>query len=103
MIIEIMIIILFIVLGIVLYNGKGAFLIAGYNMLPKEEKEKYDEKALCRFIGISMFVLTIPLILFIVGDKLAATWLFIVGSILLIGYIIFMLVYLNTSNRLKKE
>lgn len=34
--------ILFIVLGILIKYGKMYFLIAGYNMLPKKEKEKYN-------------------------------------------------------------
>jgi hypothetical protein len=48
---------LFIILGVVFSLGKGAFLISGYNMLSKEEKAKYDEKALCKFIGKSMFAI----------------------------------------------
>lgn len=43
--------------GTVFSLGKGAFLIAGYNTAPKREKEKYDEKALCRFMGKLMFAL----------------------------------------------
>ena len=34
--------ILFIVLGILIKYGKMYFLIAGYNTMPKEEKEKYN-------------------------------------------------------------
>ncbi|MDC1541996.1 DUF3784 domain-containing protein [Candidatus Pseudothioglobus singularis] len=93
--VEISMIVPFIVLGIILYNGKGAFLIAGYNTLPKEEKEKYDEKALCRFVGISMFVLTLPMVLFIIADHIGGNWLYVLGTILLIGYLIFMLIYMN--------
>lgn len=33
-------------LGIALLQGKGAWLIAGYNTLSDEEKAKYDELAL---------------------------------------------------------
>lgn len=32
--------------------GKGSWLIAGYNTASKKEKEKYDEKKLCRAVGI---------------------------------------------------
>ncbi|UOR13710.1 DUF3784 domain-containing protein [Halobacillus amylolyticus] len=35
----------FLWLGVFLINGKGSSLIAGYNTLPKEEKEKYDTVA----------------------------------------------------------
>ena len=50
MIVLLLIIVLFVVLGIVFINGKGSFLIAGYNTMPPEEKEKYDEVALCKFM-----------------------------------------------------
>lgn len=42
---------LIIAMAIVLLTGRGAFLIAGYNTLSKEEKEKYDSRALCCFMG----------------------------------------------------
>ena len=38
---------LFLVMGIVLFCGKGSWLIAGYNTMSPQEKEKYDEKKLC--------------------------------------------------------
>ena len=34
--------IIFIILGIIIKYGKMYWLIAGYNTMPKEEKEKYD-------------------------------------------------------------
>ena len=42
MIIMLLVIGLFIGLGIVFTNGKGSFLIAGYNTMPAEEKEKFN-------------------------------------------------------------
>ncbi|MDD7794361.1 DUF3784 domain-containing protein [Clostridium sp. 'White wine YQ'] len=52
---------LFLVLTITFLSGKGGFLIAGYNTASKEEKAKYDEKKLCRVMGIGMGVITIVL------------------------------------------
>ena len=39
------------ILSFVLLRGKGGFLIAGFNLLPKEQKEKIDCPGLCRFMG----------------------------------------------------
>ena len=50
-------ILLFFLLGVLFSMGRGAVLIAGYNTASKAEKEKYDEKALCRFMGKLMFAL----------------------------------------------
>lgn len=43
---------LFLVISLFLLNGKGAWLIAGYNTASQEEREKYNEKKLCRAVGI---------------------------------------------------
>ncbi|MDD6211845.1 MAG: DUF3784 domain-containing protein [Clostridiales bacterium] len=44
----------FVVLAIVLISGHGSGLIAGYNTASDEEKSRYDEKKLCRIVGICM-------------------------------------------------
>lgn len=50
------IVILFLLIGIYMLTGRGGFLIAGYNMLPKEQNQKYDEKRLCRFTGVMVIL-----------------------------------------------
>ena len=50
---------LFAVLSIVLLLGHGSWFISGYNTASKEEKEKYNEKKLCRTMGIGMSVITL--------------------------------------------
>lgn len=56
------------VLSIVLLSGKGSWLIAGYNTASKEEKNKYDEKKLCRIIGAGMAVITVMLVIMGLGE-----------------------------------
>ena len=51
--------IIFAVLSIVLLLGHGSWFISGYHTASKEEKEKYNEKKLCRTMGIGMFVITL--------------------------------------------
>ena len=46
-------------LSLYLFSGRGAFLIAGYNTLPKEEQAKYDKKALTRSTGIYLFIVAV--------------------------------------------
>ena len=55
---------IFLILGIVFLCGKGANLVAGYNTLSKEEKEKYDEKILTRWIGYGFTPIGITIIVF---------------------------------------
>lgn len=51
--------ILFLIVSIVLLSGRGAWLIAGYNTLSKDEKKKINEKRLCRELGVLLFVVAI--------------------------------------------
>lgn len=56
--------VIFLALGIVFLCGKGAFLIAGYNTASKEEKAKYDEKILARWIGFGFTPIGITILVF---------------------------------------
>lgn len=42
---------LFFILGIFFFRGKGAWLISGYHTLPKAQRQKYNEKKICRAAG----------------------------------------------------
>ncbi|ADK14759.1 MULTISPECIES: DUF3784 domain-containing protein [Clostridium] len=101
-IILLLVLMLFIILGVVFSLGKGAFLISGYNMLSKEEKAEYDEKALCKFMGKSMFAIAFSVFLWELSSLIKQHILFVIGLILLLGTVIFILVYSNTKNRFKK-
>ena len=46
---------IFIVLGILIKYGKMYFLIAGYNTMPKEEKEKYNIEGIASLFKNVMF------------------------------------------------
>lgn len=100
--IEAILIGLFLLLGILLSMGKGSFLIAGFNTMTKEEKEKYDKLALCKFMGKMMFALAFSLVFSFFSHAFDIKFLFYIGIILFIAFIIYMLIYLNTGNRFKK-
>jgi len=95
-------IVIFMILGIVLYSGKGAFLIAGYNTMEGQVKDQYDSVALCKFMGKMMFGLCFSMCFWVLGDLLKNNWLFNIGLVLFIGIVVFMLVYVNTKDRFKK-
>lgn len=92
---------LLIVFGVILSMGKGASLIAGYNTMPKKEKEEYDEKALCKFMGKFTLSLTIPVFLMLADVLWTGHYLFVYGNVLLVLMLIFVLIYSNTGNRFK--
>ncbi len=93
---------LFIVSGIIFFCGKGAFLIAGYNTLSKEEKSHIDEKLLCRFMGKFMFLLAGCWLVVALGSMLNITFLLVIGIMLFVISSVCATVYANTGNRFKK-
>lgn len=50
-------IVIFLILGIFLINGKGTWMISGYNTMSKEEKEKCNIKKISLAIG-RFFIIT---------------------------------------------
>ena len=71
MLIQLFIFILLVVLGTMMSLGKWSFLIAGYNTMSKEEKERYDETALCKFMGKFMFVVAFCFLLMVLSQVFA--------------------------------
>lgn len=96
-------ILLFIVMGVFLLMGKGAWMIAGYNTMPKREKEKWDEKALCRFMGKSMFYFAFCMVLMVADKYFSGYHLTAYGSFMIFAGVIFMVIYANTGGRFKKK
>ena len=94
---------LMIVPGVFLINGKGAFLIAGYNTMSPEKKAKYDEKTLCKFTGWLIILYTVGLALGAAMLILQIMWLGIGVMILIHVALIGAIVYFNVGNRLKKR
>ncbi|MEI3613740.1 DUF3784 domain-containing protein [Pseudogracilibacillus sp. SO30301A] len=94
--------VLFVLFGINFSFGKGSSLITGFNIMPVEEKEKYDAVALSKFMGKVMFGLSLSMVLWVFSGAYDIEWLFFVGLILFLGIIVFTLIYVNTGNRFKK-
>ena len=78
------IIVLFFVAALFMLKGKGSFLIAGYNTMSKEEKARYDEKALTKFIGRIMLIISFMFLILIIGLFFSIYWIigvFVAGII----------------------
>ncbi len=56
---KIIIIMVLATISILIFSGKGNFLIAGYNTLDKEEKDKYNIKTLGKVVGGGLGIITI--------------------------------------------
>jgi preprotein translocase subunit SecG len=102
LIIHLVVAAVFVILGILFLNGKGSFLIAGYNTASKAQKENIDEKKLCNYTGKLMFVLAGCFLVIAASDIFGKAWLLWTGLVLSLIAAIGGVVYMNTGSRLKK-
>nr|WP_173707319.1 DUF3784 domain-containing protein [Clostridium beijerinckii] len=94
--------IIFIIIGFLLMNNKCLWLISGYNTMTKEEKEKYDKKALCKFMSYLMFAIAACQGFIALGDYLRKSWIWILASTIMIVICIGAVIYCNRGNRFLK-
>ena len=92
-----------IIFGIILCSGRGIDMIAGFNTSSPEERAKWDEKALCRGVGILLFLIVGCCLLTTVGAVLDVPALRWVGYILLAAVTVGGFIYINKSKRFKKQ
>jgi len=102
LIIHFAVVALFCLLGVLFLQGKGAFLIAGYNTSSPKEKKSYDEKALCRFMGKFMFALAACWGVLASSEIFKTMILFWVGFGLFLAVTFWGVIYANTGNRFRK-
>jgi len=84
-------------------NKNAANYIAGYNMMAEEEKARYNEKELCRFISNSLFFYSA--LMLVTGIIIAFSihvWAILIGSwSIFIILFIYTLTYIKRNSRFK--
>ena len=96
---------LFVFLGILFFFGKGKFLIAGYNTLTKEQKERINTKALTKLVSLLMFVAALSMVFLVLDDLYpnnSFTFIKSMLSILTTLIIVVGIIYMNISKRFRK-
>ena len=91
--------IIFAVISIVLISGHGSWLISGYNTASKEEKSKYNEKKLCRTMGIGMSVIAILLLIMGVFENILPAFLVYIALGIILADVVITIVLGNTICR----
>ena len=77
------------ILSIVLFSGHGSWFISGYNTASKEEKAKYNEKKLCRTMGIGMSIIAILLLIMeLLESILPAFFIYVSLGIILVDVVV---------------
>jgi hypothetical protein len=92
-------------LGLIIRIFKLSYLIAGYNTASKEEKKKYDEEKVIKFVSN---LLMISSVFFVIGGLLSILFdshqetIFYASSLFLTVFIICGVIYFNISGYAKK-
>lgn len=92
-----------IAISVVMMCGKGAMLIAGFNTMPKKEREKYDVRALCKFVGGILLPVGITMPAVFLGGFYKLNWLIYLVIAIDVAIVIFAIVYANTGNRFRNK
>lgn len=75
MIVQYLLIAICTILSISFFCGKGRWLIAGYNTMNDNDKQKYDYKKLCYVMGCCLAVIDVLLIIScIIGEATTDKW-----------------------------
>ena len=98
-----LILIPFIVIALLLLNGKAAFLIAGYNTMSDDKKAQYDKKALCRFTGWIVLAFCLGMILWVMGFYFDITWFSNTILVVTLAGPLAAAIYANTGNRFRNK
>ncbi|WNY23573.1 hypothetical protein MmiHf6_08820 [Methanimicrococcus hongohii] len=95
---------LMLLLAVYFFSGRGAFLISGYNTLPKEEQEKYNLKELTRAMGIFLVVLAVLMgFTLFSGMILENNMWALVGLICILVFTIVWIYYMNSNQKIKDK
>ena len=89
------------IVGAIIRSGKASWLIAGYNTMTKEEKEKYNQKGLSRFISNVIFICAFIEVVEARVQYLKHMPAAVVGYILIVALVVGAAIYANTGNRFR--
>lgn len=113
MVSEIMIValaLMFLIISILMFFGKGKWLIAGYNTASEEEKKKYDDKKLCRSMSLLAAVCSVMLCIMsymmyqfdtgLISENAMNVFGFIFVAVILTS-VVAVVLYINTKGKIK--
>ncbi len=89
-------------MGGLLLTGRGTRLIVGYDTMPKKERERYDKRALCRFMGKLMFFCTACLLVMGAAEAEPGRVLLLAGPLWLEMGTSGAVIWANTGDRFRK-
>ncbi len=97
--IEFILVILLTILTIVFWSGKGGWLMASYNTMSDEEKQKYNYKRLCKVMGCCTGIIDFIFIILCLTGEPITKHLINVLCIAILAVVIITVILANTICR----
>ena len=94
--------VLCIILSLFLLAGRDPLLLIGIDLMPNGKRERYDDKALCKFKGKALFPIGLLIPLIALGYIYNITWIMITCFALVVGIFLFGSIYSSTGDRFRK-
>jgi hypothetical protein len=91
------------ILGLFIKKGKGLMLIAGYNTLSKEERDKVNKEELSRTVGNLLIRMAIEILLLGVAINYRLKWAIVILILLIITDTSISVIKLNRNNPIKSS
>lgn len=91
------------ILGLFIKKGKGLMLIAGYNTLSKEERDKVNKEKLSRTVGNLLIRMAIEILLLGVAINYRLKWAIVILILLIITDTSISVIKLNRNNPIKSS
>lgn len=90
---------IFLLFGQYFLRGKGVPLLLRFHVVPEDENGTYDPLGICRFIGFVSLLFSLGSFFWWLNRVSQKNLFFTLSSVIFIGTVLFILIYLNTGNR----
>lgn len=100
-IVELLIMAFFLLIGCLLFNGRGGCFIPIYNALSEKEQNSYNKKGLFKGVGICYLVCSMSVGLMIISKLFEVVWLPYISAIVIVISVVLLNIWMCLSKNIR--
>ena len=100
-IVELLIMAFFLLIGCLLFNGRGGCFIPIYNALSEKEQNSYYKKVLFKGVGICYLVCSMSVGLMIISKLFEVVWLPYISAIVIVISVVLLNIWMCLSKNIR--
>ncbi|RHQ53443.1 DUF3784 domain-containing protein [Blautia sp. AF25-12LB] len=100
-IVELLIMAFFLLIGCLLFNGRGGCFIPIYNALSEKEQNSYNKKVLFKGVGICYLVCSMSVGLMIISKLFEVVWLPYISAIVIVISVVLLNIWMCLSKNIR--